>query len=80
MMTLDLGSFSSLRDVRHAVCDVSGYNVTCSQVGTYLRHYFYSSNKEILYHSELSCACKHHTVYHQRVVLSRVAQEAEWGW
>ena len=62
MMTLDRGSFSSLREVRHAVCDVSGFDVTCSQVGTYLRHCFYSSNKGIPYHSGLFCACKRHTV------------------
>jgi hypothetical protein len=62
MMTLDRGSFSSLRDVRHAVCDVSGFNVTCSQVDTHLRHCFYSSNKETLYHSGLFCACRHRTV------------------
>lgn len=79
-MTLDRGSFSSLRDVRHAACDVSGYNATCSQVDTYLRHYFYNSNKGILYHSGLSCVCKHHTVDCQRVLSSRVAQEAECGW
>lgn len=79
-MTLDRGSFSSLRDVRHAACDVSGCNVTCSQVDTYLRHYFYNSNKGILYHSGLSCVCKHHTVDCQRVLSSRVAQEAECGW
>jgi hypothetical protein len=33
-----------------------------SQVDTYLRHYFYSSNKGILYRSGLFCACRRRTV------------------
>lgn len=33
MMTLDRGSFSSLRDVRQAGYDVSGFDVTCSAGG-----------------------------------------------
>jgi hypothetical protein len=36
MMTLDRGSFSSLRDVRHAVYNVSDFDVTRSLAGGYL--------------------------------------------
>jgi hypothetical protein len=74
MMTLDRGSFSSLRDVRHAVRNVSGFDVTCLQADTYSRHCFYSSNKETLYHSGLFCACRHHTV------VSMFSKMSSLGW
>ena len=42
--------------------NVSEFDVTCLQVDTYLRHYFYSLNKGIPYRSGLFCVCRRRTV------------------
>jgi hypothetical protein len=80
MMTLERGSFSSFRLVRHAMesCSVVWRVALDWYISTHLRHYFYNLSMEILCRSGPFCACRHHTRKYQHIASLIKLTEVRW--